>query len=261
MRSIPCRICNQCGLHHDISVKICGCGADLMGIPVLLVKEEIPPERRGMIREELPVYVQKCSACGAQNFTVDPGKPARICCNCHKSRIAMVTPVLFKDEPEDGVNQPEEAARASAEADEFKDTDDDEADDVFQWQSILDGIQSAERSVEAPVEAKEKEFTLTAVRYGSMTLTLLPNQQDLPFLLGRSAGLKEFLSQDLRVGNEHCYLAYRNGDWFVIDNHSANGTAVNGQFLDINGECILRDGDELVLGHHPDSMAFRIGIR
>ena len=39
------------------------------------------------------------------------------------------------------------------------------------------------------------------------------------------------------------------------------GTAVNRRFLDPGGEQVLRDGDELTLGHHAASMAFRVQIQ
>lgn len=148
--------------------------------------------------------------------------------------------------------------------------DDEDEDDgaVSSWGSLL-GISPAPAPaptpgpVPAPVAppAAGQELTLTAIRYGRLSFTLHAAQRDLPFLLGRSAGYGDFLSQDIRVSNEHCYLAFQGGGWVVIDNHSANGTAVNKRFLDYNGQQALHDGDELMLGHHPDSMAFRISIR
>ena len=104
-------------------------------------------------------------------------------------------------------------------------------------------------------------LTATALCYGNLTFTLRSDSTKLPCLLGRSAEHATFLRQDPRVGNEHCYLAFRNGNWMVIEKIARNGTAVNGVFLPEGGSKILRDGDELKLGHHPDSMAFRISIR
>ena len=63
------------------------------------------------------------------------------------------------------------------------------------------------------------------------------------------------------VGNEHCFLLCREGRWYVKDNHSSNGTAVNGEFLDPDGESPLADGDVLMLGHHADSVTFRIELK
>lgn len=105
----------------------------------------------------------------------------------------------------------------------------------------------------------KKTITLTATGYGSLIFTVTAG--DTPYLLGRDANQKEFLEQDGRVGNEHCYLIYRNDTWYVRDNHSTNGTMVDSCDIGKNGECVLRDGSELKLGHRPDSMAFLVSIR
>ena len=306
MRRIVCKKC-RCGLYHDITVSACECGADLTRVAAMPVEGEIPPEHYGQIDENLSVYVQKCSACGAENFTADPAKPAKICYNCHKARIGSVPPVLFEAEvKEEKPAQTEEVGYHVAPA--VKIIEEEEDDGAARWQGILGGVQKAvggmekPAPVEAPVEVPSdddddddigaggwgallggapanpktgpqvepspqpaavtgRELTMTALRYGRLSFTLKADQQNLPLLLGRSAAYSEFLQQDGRVGNEHCYLMFRGENWYVIDNHAANGTAVNKKFLPINGEQILRDGDELMLGHHPDSMAFRVTIR
>ena len=106
---------------------------------------------------------------------------------------------------------------------------------------------------------EKASITLTAITYGQFAFTVKASDGK-PYLLGRSANQHEFLKHDLRVGNEHCYLVFKNGFWYVIDNHSSNGTAVNSQDIGLDGERILNNGDELKLGHHSDSMAFRITI-
>lgn len=290
MGKIPCRLCGSCGRYSDPSVQICQCGADLTDVPGRLVEEPIPPERWGEIDQSLPVFVQKCSYCGAENFTSDPARPIKVCYNCHKKRVANVAPIPYEAErtpPDSGEEQttasaPQPSAPETASAPREK-------DGTGPWRSILEGVQSCVPGSAPSVAEIESDgeddgediswdsllgvstqpaqlsagscLTLTAIRYGSLSLTLRAGQADLPFLLGRSAGCGEFLSQDLRVSNEHCYLTVQDGSWVVIDNHSANGTAVNHQFLDFNGQRVLCDGDELMLGHHPDSMAFRVSIR
>lgn len=309
MEKIPCRLCGNCGRYSGLSVQVCRCGADLAKVPGRLVDEPIPPERCGEIDRSLPVFVQKCPACGEENFTADPAHPVRLCYKCHKARVALITPSPYETEeapPDSQTGQPtqtalypdspspaSETASASAEendedgdaahwrtvlegvrssvpgavssapADEYGDDEDD--DEVSSWSSLLGGSAHPAPGP-APAAALAQPFagrqlTLTAIRYGPLSVTLQAGQKGLPFLLGRSAGCGEFLSQDLRVSNEHCYLTFQNGSWIVIDNHSANGTAVNQQFLDFNGQRVLQDGDELTLGHHPDSMAFRVSIR
>lgn len=328
MGKIPCKLCSSCGLYNDLSVQTCECGAELAKVPGRLVDEPIPPERYGEIDRLLPVFVQKCSACGAENFTADSSRPVRVCYNCHKARVASVVPEPYKGEQTETPPSAEDPADMESRmvfrparqpqapgiafpslADDDGDEDDDDPDTV-RWQAILGGVQSSlgstpsvppvsnpapaailgskignedeeedaadswsrllsknksPVSAPAPVLAAQpkagQELTLTAVRYGRLSFTLRAGQKELPFLLGRSAGYGSFLSQDPRVSNEHCYLAFQGGVWVVLDNHSTNGTAVNKRFLDWGGQQALHDGDELMLGHHPDSMAFQVGIR
>lgn len=295
MGKIPCRLCGSCGRYSDLSVQTCQCGEILSETPGRLVDEPIPPEQCGKIDRSLqiPVFVQICTHCGKENFTTNPARRVGRCYCCHKTRVASFEPVPYEPEQDgkkDGqAEQPPEAAPHPAPAEEGGEGDGTAA----HWRAVLEGVQSCvsgsatswpdsgedgedgvtwdgllggvrPEAVLGTVPASSqggRRLTLTAIRYGPMSLTLQAGQRDLPFLLGRSAGCGEFLSQDLRVSNEHCYLTFQNGDWVVIDNHSANGTAVNRQFLEFNGQRVLRDGDELTLGHHPDSMAFRVGIQ
>lgn len=315
MSKIPCKKCNNCGLYNDITVNVCECGTDITNIPGLLVDENIPMELYGEINEELTYYVQKCSACGALNFTTDPLKKVKTCHNCHKSRVAFVTPVPYVDHEETQKEEEEEkqtplsVVQRLAET-EVDDDDDDDDDDCGTWGGILGNIKQATgqskqtQSVpptqetpapklvvdptaqmdddddddddevggwanilgaktggqSKPVQSKTSELTLTAIRYGRFSHTFKSDDSKLPILLGRSAELGDFLMADGRVGNQHCYLSYKNGAWYVTDNHSANGTAINQRDIGLNGERKLNNGDELKLGHHPDSMEFRVTI-
>ena len=321
MSKIPCRKCPGCGLYHGVSTLICDeCGKELKTVPALLTEiKEIPGELYGEIDEDATVYVQKCSACGALNFSSSIDEPIKICYNCHKTRIASIIPVEYMvnedsdDASEDSVtgkdsdgtatSQEEKASKGifALEADE-----DDEDDDSSQWQDILENIRQTVGSAtlkksttitETPTVTNDgfttdeleeedddeddadwsgilgstikptktdpvatiKEITLTAIRYGRLSFTI-EAKDNSPYMLGRSANQSSFLSKDGRVGNEHCCIFFRDGFWYVKDNHSANGTAVNSRDVGLNGEHILSDGDELKLGHHPDSMAFRITI-
>lgn len=307
MGKIPCRLCGGCGLYNGAGVEICECGADLRDVPFLLVDEPIPPERYGEIDKSLPVYVQKCPVCGTENFTEDPDRRVKICCNCGKYRVASVKPVLFQKEteqtpPDRTEEEPAEGLDAFEEPPEGpssplgKKEPEEEDGAVLRWLRVLEGVRkSVEGSLEAgerpdeggseassdeggadaasgweallgkkaspPPGEREPSLTLTALRYGKMSLTLAAGQRGLPYVLGRSAGCGKFLSKDLRVSNEHCSLSFERGRWTVTDCRSTNGTAVNRQFLESGGNRTLQDGDELTLGHHPDSMAFRVTIR
>ena len=333
MNRIPCKKCPQCGLYNDFTVEECECGKKLNSIEAQFVDtDELSPEEYGEIESSLKVYVQKCSACGALNYTDDPSNPVKVCYNCHKTRIAAIAPVKCveadsEDEkkistPEaemgNGFNAQQTANQVAQDYPSYADNDDedDDDDDSAQWQSILGNIQKTvggvpaaktsqshtqqeteEKVIRGPsrfyndddddddevgdwsdilgTTAKtsstltpkrqacptltKKEITLTAIRFGRLSFTIEVDQDT--YMLGRSANQGAFLSQDGRVGNEHCYLFFRNGNWFVRDNNSKNGTAVNSRDIGLNGECMLSDGDELKLGHHPDSVAFRISIK
>ena len=66
MPKIPCKRCGTCGRYHDITLTVCPCGADLGKIPAMAVEMETAFAARGALHEGMPVYVQKCSACGAE---------------------------------------------------------------------------------------------------------------------------------------------------------------------------------------------------
>lgn len=137
---------------------------------------------------------------------------------------------------------------------DYGDDDDDDDDDEIEWNVPLKDSVETER-----VHPAKNVITLNAIRYGQYTFSVNA-ATETPFLLGRDAHHKEFLGKDGRVSNFHCYLLYKNGMWYVKDNHSSNGTAVNARDIGENGESVLHDGDELRLGHHSDSMAFRIKL-
>ncbi|MFQ3536016.1 MAG: FHA domain-containing protein [Aggregatilineales bacterium] len=60
--------------------------------------------------------------------------------------------------------------------------------------------------------------------------------------------LTRFGGHERGVSREHCVISYRNGQFFVTDLNSANGTFVNRGRLQPNQACLLSDGDELTLG-------------
>ncbi len=285
MSKLPCKKCKKCGLYHDLSVEVCsGCGTDLLKTPALPTDiDELPAEMIGVINAEVDVFVQKCSACGALNFTFDEKRIVKICHNCHKARVKDVVPVRYEEPSE------EKAETAEEEAEEAKpkiDSDLLNKTDSEDWKKIRGSIGKAVGESEAPADVDDDDdddvdwggiakpkaepkpapapqvsvMTLSAVTYGKCTFSV-SSDMDGEYLLGRSANQRDFLANDARVGNKHCYLSYKNGAWYVRDNDSANGTAINSVDIGLGGERLLRDGDVLKLGHHSDSMAFRVSIK
>lgn len=283
----PCRLCPKCGCYYDISVLTCGkCRIDLSNIPALLIDTEtITRAQIGVIEDNVSAFVQKCPVCGALNFTSDQDKPIKRCYNCHKIRVSSAPLVEYKPETEekddgengkdiggsehwqniiDNIRETVSENTTSKIVSDVEPASFEEAgirrsycDDNADWQDIL-GTEICNSSKNGMAQ-KKHSITLTAITYGRLSFTIEANS-NAPYMLGRSANQSDFLSNDGRVGNEHCYLMYKEGGWYVKDNHSKNGTAVNSLDIGEGGEHVLNNGDELKLGHHPDSMAFRITI-
>ena len=61
--------------------------------------------------------------------------------------------------------------------------------------------------------------------------------------------LTEHNAVDKGVSRRHATITQRDGILYIADNNSANGTYLNGQKLVANQPRILRDGDDIRLGH------------
>jgi Nif-specific regulatory protein len=72
-----------------------------------------------------------------------------------------------------------------------------------------------------------------------------PLVEDQHFTMGRVATNRIVLKDEL-CSREHAEVFFREGKWRVRDNHSLNGTRVNGERID--GEHELAPGDEIHLG-------------
>ena len=106
-----------------------------------------------------------------------------------------------------------------------------------------------------------KSIVFTAVRYGVHSFMITPEMViERPFMLGRSAGESEFLSKDPRVSSFHCTVFINNGQWYIQDNNSTNGTFVDDTDLGEGGCTDLQAGDMVKLGHSVDSMEFRVSF-
>lgn len=69
-----------------------------------------------------------------------------------------------------------------------------------------------------------------------------------PLTIGRAAG-NRIRIDDASVSRQHCSISLRSdGQVIIADLESANGTAVNGRFLNPNEFSLLKRGDEIVVG-------------
>ncbi len=63
--------------------------------------------------------------------------------------------------------------------------------------------------------------------------------------IGRNADNDIVLPSDMRVSRHHSAFELREGEWFVTDLRSRNGTHVNGKRV---SECSLKSGDRIKIG-------------
>ena len=72
--------------------------------------------------------------------------------------------------------------------------------------------------------------------------------KSFPMTLGKLAGFSDFVIQDNTVSRMHARLEEKNGQIFISDLNSTNGTIRNGNMLSINEEVALEPGDQIMLG-------------
>jgi FHA domain len=68
--------------------------------------------------------------------------------------------------------------------------------------------------------------------------------------IGRAPNSDILLSKDKLTSRRHATVNYSNGRYVLHDEHSANGTFVNGQQLDEASSHELQDGDHIGIGEH-----------
>src|SRR6266487_1839925 len=68
--------------------------------------------------------------------------------------------------------------------------------------------------------------------------------------IGRAPASDILLSKDKLTSRRHATVSYENGNYSIRDEHSANGTFVNGQQLEEMTPRTLQDGDHIGIGEH-----------
>jgi pSer/pThr/pTyr-binding forkhead associated (FHA) protein len=74
--------------------------------------------------------------------------------------------------------------------------------------------------------------------------------EKLETTIGRAPSSDILLSKDKLTSRRHATIHYENGDYVLRDEHSANGTFVNGQQLEEMTPRTLQDGDHIGIGEH-----------
>lgn len=72
--------------------------------------------------------------------------------------------------------------------------------------------------------------------------------KNFPLTIGKLAGVADFVIHDSTVSRMHARLEQKNGQIYICDLNSTNGTIRNGTMLTINEEVVLEPGDEIMFG-------------
>lgn len=67
------------------------------------------------------------------------------------------------------------------------------------------------------------------------------------YIIGRYPS-NDIVLPDPYVSRRHARIFYRDGDWFIEDLESTNGTVVNNEDIRGKGSRKLSDGDEIIIG-------------
>ncbi len=69
-------------------------------------------------------------------------------------------------------------------------------------------------------------------------------------IIGRAPTSDILLSKDKLTSRRHATVRHENGQYYLYDDHSANGTFVNGQQIEDTASYLLHDGDQVGIGEH-----------
>ena len=67
----------------------------------------------------------------------------------------------------------------------------------------------------------------------------------VPFVIGKHTGLADYILNKSTVSRFHVRITEEDGQYFLTDLNSTNGTKVNGRLLAANEKVVLSQGDEV----------------
>ena len=69
-----------------------------------------------------------------------------------------------------------------------------------------------------------------------------------PYIIGKLTGAVDGVIEHETVSRIHCKLELEDGNYYIRDLNSTNGTIVNGTVVDTEERMELRPGDEIQIG-------------
>ncbi len=132
-------------------------------------------------------------------------------------------------------------------------------EDVYSHKEAGDRIRretvswTKEQQQSEPVKAEEEFQTMLLTPKegsGHILVAAQPENRDIPvgyvpFVIGKHAGLSDYILDKPTVSRFHVRIMEKDGEYFLTDLNSTNGTKVNGRLLAANEEIILKEGDEV----------------
>lgn len=104
------------------------------------------------------------------------------------------------------------------------------------------------------VQNTQQEFSFDAGQIDELVMGRVdPDTGEAP-----SVDLTDSDAMDKGVSRRHATIERRDGALHIVDNGSANGTFLNGQRLVAHQPRILRDGDDIRLGHLTVRVTFKV---
>ena len=67
----------------------------------------------------------------------------------------------------------------------------------------------------------------------------------VPFVIGKHTGLADYILNKSTVSRFHVRITEEDGQYFLTDLNSTNGTKANGRLLAANEKVVLSQGDEV----------------
>ena len=129
--------------------------------------------------------------------------------------------------------------------------------------SLPHATESFEARRHAPIGNIPRHFQRVTFVIDGRTLVLPASTQ---LIVGRGdpmssardpdVDLSPYNASEMGVSRQHIELTWRNDLIYVVDMGSTNGTLLNGQRLLTGIARLLRDGDELIIGHLPVRVRF-----
>ncbi|HTI15810.1 MAG TPA: FHA domain-containing protein [Dictyobacter sp.] len=188
--------------------------------------------------------MDKCPYCGAETRPGD-----NFCLNCGNRLLPANSSPSPQQAPSETSGSSASELDAWQTSSEGGDWNHSGFDDAHSQNAVLES---------APAGVSTAQATLDAVQGAGRFILRSDNGevlQEYPLdkpdiMIGRAPTSDILLSKDKLTSRRHASVHYDQGQYLLKDEHSANGTFVNGQQLEEGATYLMHDGDQVGIGEH-----------